>query len=559
MEYKINKASDDVIENVLLNRNLTFDMVDELLLSDEKNYESPHNYPNIDKAYRRIKKAIDDKEVIYILCDVDNDGFCSAAIIFDFLYNFMNHDDVYYILHEKNRKSHGIDDEIFNKIKEKPCNLLITPDSSSSDREWHEKLYELGCDVVVADHHIFDKNDVFDKAIIVSNQYDEVNNKYGSGTLVSKKLVEYISEKENINIGNSYNDLVAISLVSDVCNLRNLENRYYLNIGSRVENVTNDLIKTFVKKNKIKDRISITDMSFNIINKINVIIRGGTREEMEDLFESLIGSNEVVNYKYKGKTLEESIQSSILRIANRLGQRQRNLIKKTIAEGIHPLTSEDDSLLIIDGKYIDKKISGLLATKLCNEYKKSVMILKEHDGILSGSCRGYGVDSLNELCKSSNLCMSVDGHDNAHGIKILSTNVNDFIQYMNEKIGKLDVVDKIDVDFIYEKNIPLEDVLDLSDLEHLWCNPDILRPKFILKNLVIDSSKINKRGINVSFKSNKILFRKDYCSNDFFKKLICEEENKNQDKDLRMDILFDIRKQDTFAYVNILDVESVVI
>ena len=109
------------------------------------------------------------------------------------------------------------------------------------------------------------------------------------------------------------------------------------------------------------------------------------------------------------------------------------------------------------------------------------------------------------------------------------------------------------------KNIPLEDVLDLSDLEHLWCNPDILRPKFILKNLVIDSSKISKRGINVSFKSNKILFRKDYCSNDFFKKLICEEENKNQDKELRMDILFDIRKQDTFAYVNILDVESVVI
>ena len=41
---------------------------------------------------------------------------------------------------------------LFNKIKEKPCNLLITPDSSSSDREWHEKLYELGCDVVVADH-----------------------------------------------------------------------------------------------------------------------------------------------------------------------------------------------------------------------------------------------------------------------------------------------------------------------------------------------------------------------------------------------------------------------
>ena len=108
----------------------------------------------------------------------------------------MNHDDVYYILHEKNRKSHGIDDEIFNKIKEKPCNLLITPDSSSSDREWHEKLYELGCDVVVADHHIFDKNDVFDKAIIVSNQYDEVNNKYGSGTLVSKKLVEEVDNSK---------------------------------------------------------------------------------------------------------------------------------------------------------------------------------------------------------------------------------------------------------------------------------------------------------------------------------------------------------------------------
>ena len=75
MEYKINKASDDVIENVLLNRNLTFDMVDELLLSDEKNYESPHNYPNIDKAYRRIKKAIDEgKWYVDVAKEIGDDG-----------------------------------------------------------------------------------------------------------------------------------------------------------------------------------------------------------------------------------------------------------------------------------------------------------------------------------------------------------------------------------------------------------------------------------------------------------------------------------------------------
>lgn len=560
IKYKINQLSDDVIESVLLSRNLTNDMVNNLLLSNEKNYEPSENYPNIHKAYERIMKAVEDNELIYILLDPDCDGFCSGGIIFDFLYSFLEHDEICYLIHEKKRKSHGIDEEIFNKIKEKPCGLLLCPDSSSSDSGWHKKIYELGCDIVVMDHHIYDEEEVFYKSIIVNNQCKDVNNQCGSGALVTKKVVDYICKMEGMNIGSYYNDLVAISLVSDVCDLRNLENRYYLNVGSKVENITNDLIKTFVNKLKIKDRMTITDMSFNMINKINVIIRSGSYSEVESLFESMIGSRETVNYKYKGKTFEESIQSSIIRIGNRLGQRQRNLIKKTIQEGMHTLTNEQDSILILDGKYIDNKISGLLATKLCNEYKKCTMVLSEHDGILSGSCRGYGVDSLNDLCKISGLCISVEGHQNAFGLNLLKSNLGEFIKFMNTKIGENRTSDEVEVDYIYYNNIPLNDLLDVGDLENLWCSPYIPRPKFIIKDMKIDSNKIIKRGINLSYKDDEtgVLYKREFCSKNFFDDLVKIEENPNCDKMLNVNLLCEVKKS-TYSYVNILEAEVEVI
>ncbi len=489
----------------------------------------------------------------------DVDGYTAATTVFSFISDYLQYDNVLYIIQEDLVKAHGITEEVIRKVKNNGIKLLITPDSSSNDFEQQVELYEMGCKFIALDHHKFDSKGVPQTSIVINNQDGSVKNTEASGCFVTYKFCHYVAEQEGIDLGYNYLDLVNISNISDMRDMSNLENRYIYNIGKRVENITNKLIKSFIDDLKIKKILTIENVNFGIANKINAIIRNGSIDEKEALFESLIGSYETVTYKYKGKTMEQSIQDSILRIANRLRNSQKNLIKKCLDKGIKTYTNENDKLVIIDGTYIDSKITGLLANKLMREYNRPIMILKEFEGNLRGSCRGYTLDSFNNLCKESNLFNSVEGHDNSFGCNILKDNLEKFISYANEKLRDIEFDDSIEIDYVYDKNIPLEDVIDIAALSELWSN-QIPSPKLLIRDIIINTKDISKRGINLSFKIDKIQFRKDYCSKVFYEDLIKLEENQDMDKDLKIDILCEVKTWESgLGYINIIEAESEVL
>ena len=389
----------------------------------------------------------------------DVDGYTAATTVFSFISDYLQYDNVLYIIQEDSVKAHGITEEVIRKVKNNGIKLLITPDSSSNDFEQQLELCEMGCKFIALDHHKFDSNDVPETSIVINNQDGSVKNTDASGCFVTYKFCHYVAEQEGIDLGYNYLDLVNISNISDMRDMSNLENRY-------------------------------------ISNKINAIIRNGSIDEKEALFESLIGSYETVTYKYKGKTMEQSIQDSILRIANRLRNSQKNLIKKCLDKGVKTYTNENDKLVIIDGTNMDSKITGLLANKLMREYNRPIMILKEFEGNLRGSCRGYTLDSFNNLCKESNLFNSVEGHDNSFGCNILKDNLEKFISYANEKLSDIEFDDSIEIDYVYDKSIPLEDVIDIAALSELWSN-QIPSPKLLVRDITINTKDISKRGINL--------------------------------------------------------------
>ena len=78
--------------------------------------------------------------------------------------------------------------------------------------------------------------------------------------------------------------------------------------------------------------------------------------------------------------------------------------------------------------------------------------------------------------------------------------------------------------------------------------------------MIIDSSKMYKRGIDLSYKDeNNVVYKRDYCSKKFFNDLICEKDNENQDKMLNVNMICEVKVNNGYAYVNILDFESSVI
>lgn len=553
MKYKINQNGDNILESVYNNRNIDDDFIDRILYS--QTWEEPSTYKNMEKGYELLMNTIEKGGDIGVIVDPDVDGYASAATEFSFIYDDLKYDNIWYIIKDKSKKSHGIDREVIEKVKENKFDLIILPDGGSNDFKYQNEILNLGCKVLIIDHHIYDTERKTD-AIIINNQDNNVENTYLSGCGVTYKFCFYCAEREGIDLGYKYLDLVALSLISDVCDMTSLENRYLFNLGSQVSNVSNRLMKSFIKDLKIKNKISIESYGFGVAPLINSIIRVGEGSEKESLFESLINSNEEVNYRYRSKDITQSIQDSILRIGRRLKNKQKTMVEKAIKEGLNVLSNDKDKVLIIDGKSIDSEIRGLLCTKLMSEHKKPVMILSG-DEIMRGSARGINSINFKDLCERSNLFNYCEGHIGAFGVSIQLNNIGKFIQFVNKELLGIDLDNFTEVDFVYEGYMPLDDVLVLgTDLEDLWCN-QIKRPKILIKNIKINSSNIVKKGINLSFKINNVLYKRDFCSTAFYQDLICYDDNENIDKDLLIDIICEVKTtENNISYINIVEFES---
>lgn len=69
--------------------------------------------------------------------------------------------------HIPDGKSHGLE-SVFEDLKDyKQYDLIILPDSSSNDYEFHEELKNIGYDILVLDHHLASKYS--ENAIIINN------------------------------------------------------------------------------------------------------------------------------------------------------------------------------------------------------------------------------------------------------------------------------------------------------------------------------------------------------------------------------------------------------
>ena len=560
MKYKLKgEIKNNVVDTILSNRNLTEEKVEWLLNADESNWEDTRNYININDAYKCLMENIYKFKNILICMDEDLDGVSSASIIYQFIRDDLGYNNVFYTIHSRN-KTHGLSDEIVNKAI-KSCDLLIMPDAASSDIEGQKKLLEQGVDFIALDHHLFDANVIPPGAIVVNNKDGNVENSFGSGAAVTYKFVHYVAEQENIDIGNKYIDLVNLANIADMMDMTSLENRYIFNEGKQINNITNNMLNVFVKEHNIKPYLKIDDVAWNIAPLCNSIIRNGTVDDKDMLFRAFIGEDETIQYKSRGQYKEQSLQEAVIRIANNLKRKQKDLIDKATKGNVKLLSKDTDMVVLIDSQNIDRNITGVVANKFLQIYNKPILMLREDKNIYRGSARCPNqIESFNNICKESGLFEYVEGHDNSFGYSIQKDNIDKFIEFVNEKLKNIDFTNEVEVDYIYEKNIPLEDVISIGELEDVWCNT-LKRPKFIIKGVKVNSKKIKKVGFaNYSFMNNKILFRKDYCSKVFFSKMIDEENNEKHDKDLVLDILCSIKLNDKGrSYIDIIDVDSKVI
>ena len=529
MKYQLIKPMNPhytAIPQILTNRGIPADEIAHYLHTTDEDVSSPLDLGEaaLNAAAQTLIQHIFSKDKMLVICDCDCDGFTSAALLINYLYDLFPayvETGLKWFVHED--KQHGLED-VMDYINTHDFKLVIAPDASSNDYDYHKELKAKGIDVIVLDHHLADK--VSEDAIIINNQLCDYKNKELSGVGVVYQFCRFIDMKMKSNFADNYLDLVALGLTGDMMSLTSFETKHLIHKGFEPQNIKNPYIYEMWQKNKFKlgEHITSIDAAFYIVPMINAVQRSGTIEEKEILFKSMLKYEafKMIDSTKRGcKGQMEKLVEQAVRMSTNVKNRQTRVQDSSI-EYLENLIEQKDLLkhkvllFTLEPGKVDKNVAGLIANKFAAKYQRPCCILtrggyveeiyngeKIQTPTFAGSARGYemsGVTNFKDICEETNLIEWTAGHQNAFGMCITTDSIDDFLAATDKALVNMSSEPIYYVDYIYNgADIHPTDILEISDLDNLW-GKDMDEPLVAIKEI-----KISKDMVTVYRKSSNTL------------------------------------------------------
>jgi len=185
-------------------------------------------------------------------------------------------------------------------------------------------------------------------------------------------------------------------------------------------------------------------------------------------------------------------------------------VKHTLNKRFNDESYKERSLVVIGNPKWHVGILGLIASKVSEEYKKSVFVWGGEEETIRGSCRGYGDVNLVKLMSllPENSLLAFGGHKMAGGFSVS----HEEIHFLEERLMNAheEVINKVEEeDHKVDANISIDDVTEenYKVIERLAPygagNP---KPTFLLKSVQIFAVKEfgkDKNHLELGFKNSK--------------------------------------------------------
>ena len=488
--------------------------VKEYLNTTDNDILDYHLIDNIDEGARMLIKHIANCDNILIQVDPDADGYCSAAILINYLNMcFPGHTQQYVQYQLHNDKAHGIMENLVSECLIKNISMIIAPDSSSNEEDLHKQFKDHNVDVLVIDHHEADH--VSEYACVINNQLCDYPNKTLSGAGMVYKFCCYLDELMGFDYADNFLDMTALALIADMMDIRNLETRHLITKG--LNNIRNPFFKAMAKRQEFSINkgggLNPFTIGWYIAPLINAVIRTGTLEEKILVFESMLdfkAYEQIVSNKrgVKKGTLEPRVDQAIRTCANTKSHQDK--IKEANTETIEKIIDKFDllnkhKLLLIrlDKEHkINSNLTGLIANSLASKYQRPTLILNYHeneDGRISwdGSGRNYAfskIECLKDFLDNTGLPKLAQGHQSAFGFGLYDKDVNSFIELTDELLKDIDFTKVYLVDYIFQaSDINPNIILELGSYKNLW-GQYIDEPYIAIENIVFKEDDIQLIG-----------------------------------------------------------------
>jgi len=454
------------------------------------NIPTPNSFKDIDKATKRIKKAILENENITIVGDYDVDGVVSTAIIVDFFKSIKV--DVNHIIPNRFEHGYGLSPKIVDMID---SGLVITVDNGISACEAARKLEEKNIDLIITDHHTVGLE--IPKALAIINPKQKECNfpfKEICGAQVAWYLCAAIKKEMNLDINlQNYFDLLCVAIIADIMPMTNLN---YTMVKYGLKMIKTSSRPAFKKINEMmqKDIFISDDVGFTIAPKIN---SAGRMDDASIALSFLLASNE-----YEANDTLQLLE-------------ELNCYRKTLQEEISRKANEasnnNDNAVIVWGENWHEGVIGIVASKLSNAYKKPAFIFSINNGIAKGSARANANINLHTIIeKTADLLIGFGGHKNAAGLSMKASNLEEFKRRINSLLNVEPEELHIELDILGELDVASVDIEFLDIIESF--EPYGLqnhRPVFRISNSNIIKSQLfgkDKNHLKLLLNKNGIIF-----------------------------------------------------
>lgn len=505
------KAPDDFVKQfpefppliiqLLYDRGLrTQEQIDDFFESDFKqDIFDPFLLKGMDKAVKRLLKAIKKKEKIAVYGDFDTDGVCASAIVYLTLKE-LNIESLVYIP-DRVKENHGLNKEAIGYLAGQGVKLLITVDCASRDLEEAALAESLGMELIITDHH--QCGEKLPKALAVVN-YKQKGDKYpfkelaGAGVAYKlccallKKYRRTKGARKIIELEKWLLDLAAIATVADVMPLIG-ENRTIVKYGLGVLAQTRWLgLKELMKTAQIEPTVTAVSvngeppltnlnphtLAFVIGPRLNA---AGRIDHADIAFRLLISQDPAEAAECAKKINQQNSQ-------------RQSLNDKFVAE----------AQKIIEEKYRGKPMSkiifeggvdwpsgvlGLVAGKLTNRYNRPAFIYRQEGNEINVSSRSIPRFSVIEAVEQCAPYLErFGGHPGAAGFSFKAEKLERvksiLLEFAEKKLTENDLTPILEIDA----------ELGLKDIN--WVNYDRLQsftpfgygnpePKFLVRGLEV--------------------------------------------------------------------------
>ena len=368
------------------------------------NFDSGHEFNNIDKVVEVVKQAIKDNKKIFIYGDYDCDGIMSISILVK-LFAKLNYPVSY---HVPNRylDGYGLTLKRAQEIVENGYDLLITVDNGITAFEGIDYAKERGLTVLVFDHHQPDDT-ILPKADYILHP----SVSHFGDVPTSAGFVTFMFAYRFLGYFDQYlATLAGISLVSDMMPLLSY-NRNLLRL----------VIEMYQKKSfpcidllKEKEEFNEASIGMRIAPKINAIGR-------------LIDDDKLLKRTVEFLTAEDhDLLLYYNSWINEVNNDRREITKEAVEDSKGVDTSKAAIVAVINQK---EGVIGLIANNFVKKYNKPTIIfaLDQSGEVYKGSCRspeGFNVvDTFNQL---SDLLEASGGHAMAGGCSVRKENLEAF-------------------------------------------------------------------------------------------------------------------------------------